>query len=194
MQKREISQIKAPAPRAQINGKKAVGEYISKVLPHLKLHSVEKDELLNDILSKHSDNPQEKDVLIEIVKLIRNWPVFILAYKGLVRNPNLVIKFRNGLKWNVDTTNKGFGIVADLWIGKAYDFLLEGSSLIVDVGAHIGVFSIRASYLNPECQVFAIEASPANFEKLKKNIPNNKNYFKIDKFIQISYQWVENRR
>jgi FkbM family methyltransferase len=59
------------------------------------------------------------------------------------------------------------------------DFLLERFSckkgdIVVDVGAHIGQYTITSSArLGPNGKVVAIEADPANFEMLKLNINLN---------------------
>ena len=59
------------------------------------------------------------------------------------------------------------------------DFLLERFSckkgdIVVDVGAHIGQYTITSSdRLGPNGKVVAIEADPANFEMLKLNINLN---------------------
>ncbi len=52
-------------------------------------------------------------------------------------------------------------------------FIKSGDN-IVDIGAHIGTFSVPfARFNNGEGKVFAFEANPDNFELLKKNITTN---------------------
>lgn len=46
--------------------------------------------------------------------------------------------------------------------------------VVVDVGAHIGTFSLYSSLLFPEGKIVAIEASESNYSILKKNIEDNK--------------------
>lgn len=45
---------------------------------------------------------------------------------------------------------------------------------IIDVGAHIGLFSMYARTLNKKVSIFAIEPEEKNFELLNKNIKENK--------------------
>lgn len=66
-----------------IKGKREIASYILKVLPNLKLSSVERDELLNNILLNHSDAPEEKDVLIEIVNFLDKRPLFTRNLVGI---------------------------------------------------------------------------------------------------------------
>lgn len=44
---------------------------------------------------------------------------------------------------------------------------------IVDIGAHIGMFSIYAASLNPNVQIFAYEPEPKNYQNLKRNFKLN---------------------
>ena len=43
---------------------------------------------------------------------------------------------------------------------------------LIDIGAHIGLFSVFAGMLNPQCKIFCFELSKDNYEKLKQNIKN----------------------
>jgi len=44
---------------------------------------------------------------------------------------------------------------------------------ILDIGAHIGVFSIYSKIINPKSEIIAIEPEPENFELLKTNLKLN---------------------
>lgn len=47
------------------------------------------------------------------------------------------------------------------------------SSIILDIGAHIGLFSIYASALNPKVKIIALEPEPNNFALMKENLKLN---------------------
>ena len=47
------------------------------------------------------------------------------------------------------------------------------SEVIVDIGAHIGYFTILAARTNPTARVISIEASPENFKTLNRNLVIN---------------------
>jgi len=51
---------------------------------------------------------------------------------------------------------------------------LEEVSVVVDIGAHIGTFSIFAATRFKEAKVYAFEPEPSNFKLLKENIQINK--------------------
>lgn len=50
---------------------------------------------------------------------------------------------------------------------------IKDNSVIFDVGANIGVFSLYASYLSPNGKIYAFEPTRNTFQRFKKNIINN---------------------
>ena len=53
-------------------------------------------------------------------------------------------------------------------------FIPNERDIVVDVGAHIGLYTIIASKrVGPNGKVIAIEADPSNFEMLNRNIQLN---------------------
>ncbi len=55
-------------------------------------------------------------------------------------------------------------------------FQKNAPKLIIDAGAHIGMFSLYVLSLWSSVEVYAFEASPETFSVLKKNYEANKNY------------------
>jgi len=49
----------------------------------------------------------------------------------------------------------------------------NAKSTILDIGAHIGVFSIYANALNPTVRIIAFEPEEKNYQLLKKNLKTN---------------------
>lgn len=47
------------------------------------------------------------------------------------------------------------------------------SPIVIDAGANIGLFSFWVLTANPQARIFGIEASPATFEILKRNVEGN---------------------
>jgi FkbM family methyltransferase len=51
---------------------------------------------------------------------------------------------------------------------------IKKGDVVIDIGAHIGYYTVLfAKLVGPEGKVFAFEASPTNFEVLKKNVSVN---------------------
>jgi len=73
-------------------------------------------------------------------------------------------------------------VLKEVWIKSIYNkhnIGVEEGDTVIDIGAHIGLFSIYASSLSRSGKVYAFEPFPNNFEKLKehKSINNQDNLF-----------------
>ena len=80
-------------------------------------------------------------------------------------------------------THQDDGIADALFYGKNYvesgdiflfSELARQSSLIVDVGANTGLYSVIGAAFNPSANIVAIEPNPVNGKRLQKNIELNK--------------------
>jgi len=61
----------------------------------------------------------------------------------------------------------------DIFFKEIPSFKPRKNPVIIDVGAHIGTFSILSSVKFPNSKIFSIEASHETFDILKKNIKTN---------------------
>ena len=66
------------------------------------------------------------------------------------------------------------GTISELWIQQCYTaggfYQPRGGDVIIDVGAHVGLFSIWIARQQPTCRVVALEPFQANFKCLQSNI------------------------
>ncbi|MEM1510584.1 MAG: FkbM family methyltransferase, partial [Thermofilaceae archaeon] len=66
---------------------------------------------------------------------------------------------------------KLLSIISEVYQKRIYDVNgMESFYCICDVGAHIGLFTLRISKKNPKSKIIAIEPHPINFQFLMKNI------------------------
>lgn len=85
------------------------------------------------------------------------------------------MRFRNGLRV-VHPPDRGglIGTVLEMWLHNVYrigDFYKpKPGDVVVDAGAHIGLFSLWLLQHQPACRIVAIEPSPENFACLKQNL------------------------
>lgn len=105
-----------------------------------------------------------------IIFTIKNWPSFILNYIG-IKDSGCTYIFRNGLKIK---TKDGIssGTIAVIFIKKDYGNISD-NSIIIDIGANIGVYSLFASQ-SKNTTIYAYEPMPENYNLLKENISLNK--------------------
>jgi FkbM family methyltransferase len=68
-------------------------------------------------------------------------------------------------------------VLEEIFLDKEYrqleDLIKRSTSPIIDIGAHKGFFSIYASLLNPNVQIFSYEPEQANYQSLKANLKEN---------------------
>jgi FkbM family methyltransferase len=65
-------------------------------------------------------------------------------------------------------------ILHEIWTKKVYDKRLRSSDeIIVDVGAHVGLFTLFAAMKCQTAKIFCFEPDPENFQLLVKNIELN---------------------
>lgn len=106
-----------------------------------------------------------------IIYQIKNWPSFILNYIG-VRDRGALYFFRNGIKIK---TKEGIDTVtiAVIFVRKDYGNV-EKNSVVIDIGANIGIYSIFATSASKSTTIYAYEPEPNNFNLLLENIRLNK--------------------
>lgn len=106
-----------------------------------------------------------------IVLKIKNWFPFLLNYAGF-RNLPCLFAFRNGIKIK---TKEGIdsATLAVIFIKKEYGNVKD-NSVVIDIGANIGVYSIFAASTSKNTVVYAYEPVPKTFDSLLENIKLNK--------------------
>jgi FkbM family methyltransferase len=81
----------------------------------------------------------------------------------------------NGVKITHPSSRGGMtGTILEVWYENGYrigDFYTpKPGDVILDVGAHVGIFSLWLLRYNPQCRIVALEPSPENFACLRNNI------------------------
>ncbi len=116
------------------------------------------------------------DVFLRVRGLTRDWPRFYAARIRRQAVP-VVLRLRNGLQFAVRPCTLDLDILDEVIRGGVYTrpgWALPTSANIVDVGAHIGAFSVLASRLWPTATVFAFEPQQDNFRLLLRNLRLNR--------------------
>lgn len=90
-----------------------------------------------------------------------------------------------GLKFRIRNFSSDFTIFYEIFYSKSYtkDFPIPSNSIVVDIGAHIGFFSLMASRIAKK--VYSFEPNSENFNMLLTNIRLNsiKNITPINKAV-----------
>src|SRR5262245_19208804 len=106
----------------------------------------------------------------------RNWYQFLLDRFGLLKG-TYVLRTRGGLKYKVRAGTKDCAILQEVLLEKCYtpdaDFEIHDGDTVLDIGAHVGVFSASAASKASHGRVYSLEPFPSNFELLEENVRLN---------------------
>jgi FkbM family methyltransferase len=110
---------------------------------------------------------------INLIRLVRNWMPTALAYVSpfVQRDGQFLVETRSGLKFILRPKYADLDPLGPVLVRKSYTKYFPVGGTVVDVGAHIGIFTVFASSLGAE-KVLAYEPS-GNFELLQKNVEIN---------------------
>lgn len=125
---------------------------------------------------------------LRAINILKNWPIYFADYFKIVKKPYIFFKLKNGVIFKIRSKTNDRVIFNQIWLTKTYTpsgFEIKENDLIIDIGAHIGMFSILAGKFAPKGKVYAFEPSEENFNLLKENIELNKmeNVVPINKAI-----------
>ena len=110
---------------------------------------------------------------------MKNFPVYFFDYFGMIKAPYITYELRNGVKYRVRSGTTDRGVINEIWVHKDYTpkgFKIKNNDIVLDVGGHIGIFSIFASKMANYGKVYVFEPFPENFDLLNKNIKLNRAY------------------
>ena len=113
--------------------------------------------------------------VIKAVKTIKNWNLYLLLYFGLLRN-NPIFIFKNNFKIKIRANSTDFYVLTNIWLLEEYDnkkIQIKQDDLIIDIGAHIGLFTIYASQFCNNGKIYCYEPIKENYDLLVQNIELN---------------------
>jgi FkbM family methyltransferase len=112
-----------------------------------------------------------------IIKEYKTWLKAFVDYLGLIKKNKLIIhKMKKGAKYLSRAGTEDFGIINEIYVVKEYDKLLKyikENSIVIDIGAQMGVFSNYAALQKKNVKVYSYEPFEENFLMLNKNIKLN---------------------
>jgi len=110
---------------------------------------------------------------VQRVRLFKNWHHFVYPFNRA--RYNVVAKLRNGAKFILrDIRSDDYSTLLSIAGEDSYRFsAIHDPRVILDVGAHIGFFSILAARRFREAQIIAVEPNRENYQALLQNIALN---------------------
>lgn len=113
----------------------------------------------------------------KLIKTLKNYPLYLKDYFGKIKNKYIFYKLRNGLIYKLRGGSTDRFIINEVWLHKSYNprgFEIKPNDIVVDIGAHAGIFTILASHYAKNGKVYSFEPFKENYNLLLENISLNK--------------------
>jgi FkbM family methyltransferase len=97
-------------------------------------------------------------------------------YYGLIKKEFFILNLKNGYRLKIRTNSTDFYAFVNVWIVEEYKkegFEINKDDTIIDIGGHIGIFSIYAAQFCKDGQILSYEPMYSNFKTLKENLALN---------------------
>lgn len=115
-------------------------------------------------------------ILVKSSNIFKNWYLFPLVYFNLTKKPHIVFETKSGLKLKIRTQSTDLMALTNVWLTQEYThqgFDIKNNDLVLDIGAHIGLFALFASQFCKGGKIFCFEPIKENYELLLENIKLN---------------------
>lgn len=115
-------------------------------------------------------------ILFKAIRVLKNWYVYPIVYYGLTKKEHVVLETRTGLKIKIRTNSTDVMAFTHVWLIEEYSnsgFDLHESDTIIDIGAHIGLFTLFASQFCKNGKIYCFEPVKENYELLLSNMTLN---------------------
>jgi len=100
-----------------------------------------------------------------------------MLYYGLIKKPEVIFATKTNRFVKIRTNATDLMAFTHVWLIQEYSvpgFEINKNDVVIDVGGHIGLFSIYASQFCTDGKIFCYEPIKENFDLLTKNIELNR--------------------
>ena len=108
--------------------------------------------------------------------MLKNWHSFVSLYFERVKSEYVVFETRNGIKIRIRVDSTDMIAFTHVWLLREYErdgFEIKNKDVVLDIGAHIGLFALYSSQFCKNGKIYCFEPIKENFEMLKENIELN---------------------
>ena len=116
-------------------------------------------------------------IFLDSRKVFKNWYSYPKVYFKLLKDEYVIFETKNNLKIKIRVNSTDLMALTNVWMINEYEiekFKIKKDDIMIDVGAHIGLFSLLASKSCFAGKIFSYEPINENFEMLIQNIKSNK--------------------
>ena len=123
-------------------------------------------------------SPIEKiKILLKAIKIIKNWHLYVFVYFKITGSDHVILETREGLKIKIRTRSTDLMAFTHVWLLREYEregFRINNNDIIIDIGAHIGLFALFASQFCKDGTIYCFEPVKENYDILLFNLQLNR--------------------
>ncbi len=115
-------------------------------------------------------------ILIKAIKVIKNWHLYVALYLNFIKNERIILETRNGVKIKIRVNSTDLMAFTHVWLLHEYGrsgFEIRDTDIVIDVGAHIGLFALFSSQFCKNGKIYCFEPVKENFDLLESNLELN---------------------
>lgn len=115
-------------------------------------------------------------ILKKAKNIFKNWIIFPLSYYNFIQSEHIIFKTRTEKTIKIRRKSTDLMALTHVWLIEEYkkpDFKIKENDVVIDIGAHIGLFTLHASQFCTEGTIYSFEPVKENYELLLENIRLN---------------------
>ena len=108
--------------------------------------------------------------------VFENWIIYPLSYYNFIRSDFIIFKTRSKKIIKLRKQSTDLMALTHVWLIEEYkkeNFEIKPNDVVIDVGAHIGLFTIYASQFCTNGKIYSFEPVIENYQLLLENIQLN---------------------
>lgn len=113
--------------------------------------------------------------VIQTIKLYKNW-FDIISNRFKADKDMTEVILRNDIKYKIRLKSTDKALIHEIHSENIYQITkkdISDNAVVIDIGAHIGIFSIFAASQTENITIYSFEPEPDNFQLLLENIKIN---------------------
>ena len=126
-------------------------------------------------------------ILVKSMNILKNWYLYPIVYFNLTGKSHVIFETRSGLKLKIRVKSTDLMALTNVWLIQDYmpklpfffpdadsmDTWFKNDDIVIDVGAHIGLFALFASQYCKSGKIYCFEPVGENYKLLLDNIKLN---------------------
>ena len=116
-------------------------------------------------------------ILLNSRRIFKNWYIYPKIYFKLTNAKSVIFETVTGMKICIRTDSTDLMALTNVWMIDEYnieDYAIDNNDTVIDIGSHIGLFSLFVYQFCNKGKIFCYEPIRENFEYLDLNLKLNK--------------------